>query len=90
MWRTVGHLSHAASTVPAARLKCRGGDYLLCLLTLRRELYLIECYMYFSPCSPVRTRQLSAQAHLAHHREAACESTCSLQSRCRCWSTLPA
>ena len=26
MWRTVGHLSHAASTVPAARLKCRGGE----------------------------------------------------------------
>ena len=79
MWRTVGHLSHAASTVPAARLKCRGA--------LRPELYERVLHV-FLPCSP--TRQLSAQAHLAHHREASCESTCSLQSRCRCWSTLPA
>ena len=41
MWPTVGHLSHAAITVPAARLKCRGAVVENCNLR--------ECYMYFSP-----------------------------------------
>ena len=44
MWPTVGHLSHAAIAVPAARLKCRGAVGENCS----------ECYMYFSPA--VRTR----------------------------------
>ena len=45
------------------------------------------CKDVFLPCSP--TRDLGAPLIISQ-REASCESTCSLQSRCRCWFRLPA